>query len=491
MTTWARSASYQARTALRSGLLMHRESKTQENSVRSSGMPWALALLCAPLVLLLIEVVRGAVMETRHAQMQTIHAAIEQLRLAASLRSKELEVLLRQRAAGQEALQDAVKTPGLSDYWSRIKLNEQHLYAALVDPHSVIVLHTDPAKVGHRLEGAWYDRRLPEYGNDLALVRRSVLSGGRAGFDVSIPIETARGRAEYHEALDAELVNGEAAQRQRSTLGGWLIVLGLTAAVEAAACWSIFRLAREQQQLDNRLRTKAQEQARELSQIGSGLAHEVRNPLHALRINLHTLKRAMGGRSTLPPDQLVATIDESDAAIDRLDVLMRDFLQFSDRHSGRKEPMDLVQEIQATVRLLSEDFRRAEINVQQQLTDQPCSIVIDPHRLRQALLNLLTFAQHRAGKAGCIDLVILHQSEGVELTVRNSGPLLGEKQRQHLFEPFQAPAETGTGLGLALVQVFVEEAGGRVSCDGDGMSKGLCRVWFPLAESSQKGVALV
>ena len=75
---------------------------------------------------------------------------------------------------------------------------------------------------------------------------------------------------------------------------------------------------------------------------------------------------------------------------------------------------------------------------------------------------------------------------GVELAVGDSGPLLAEEQRNRIFEPFQAPAETGSGLGLALVQVYVEDAGGRATWD-DGAAAGRCRLWFPLAPSAPKG----
>jgi signal transduction histidine kinase len=224
-----------------------------------------------------------------------------------------------------------------------------------------------------------------------------------------------------------------------------------------------------------------------MAQLGSGLAHEIRNPLHALRINLHTLRRAFGGRSSLPEDQLVATIEESDAAIDRLDGLMRDLLQFADPSAGEIAEIDVVQEVQATLGLLAEDLRRDQIQVRTHFPHETAPVAIDPVRLRQSLLNLLTFAQHRAGKSGAISVVVKRADGEVEITVGDSGPALPEDQRNRVFEPFQAPAETGSGLGLALVQVYVEEAGGRAKWDDDATANSRCRLWFPLALSRPKG----
>ena len=87
-------------------------------------------------------------------------------------------------------------------------------------------------------------------------------------------------------------------------------------------------LARGQGRMWRVLRGQTRQRSRELSQIGSGLAHEIRNPLHALRINLHTLRRSFSSRNPLPEDQLIDTIEESASAIDRLDELMRDLVQY-------------------------------------------------------------------------------------------------------------------------------------------------------------------
>jgi signal transduction histidine kinase len=202
---------------------------------------------------------------------------------------------------------------------------------------------------------------------------------------------------------------------------------------------------------------------------------------------LHTLRRALGGRSSLPPEQLTATIDESDAAIDRLDALMRDFLQYSDPSSAKTIQVDLGQEVQATLRLLGEDFRREGIEVREQIAAEALPISTDAGRLKQTLLNLFTFAQHRAGKTGTIEVEVARSNGAALLSVGDSGPPLSESQRRRLFEPFQAPVETGSGLGLALVQTFVEEAGGGVIYDESDPHQGRCRMWFPLDRSTAIG----
>jgi signal transduction histidine kinase len=114
-------------------------------------------------------------------------------------------------------------------------------------------------------------------------------------------------------------------------------------------------------------------------------------------------------------------------------------------------------------------------------------VAIDPARLRQVLHNLLTFAQHRAGKSGTIHLEVAEGEGGVEIAVDDSGPALSDEVRRRLFEPFQAPGETGSGLGLALVQTYIEEAGGRVVWQRYAPHGERCRLWLPLAPSVHNG----
>ncbi len=219
----------------------------------------------------------------------------------------------------------------------------------------------------------------------------------------------------------------------------------------------------------------------QMAKLGAGLAHEIRNPLHALRINLHVLRRAFGGHSKLSEDQLVATINDSNSAIDRLDQLMRDLLQLSDSSAGNTAQVNLVHEIQSALTLLAEDLKRDQIAVRCDLPSDMLSITMDPVRLRQSLLNLITFAQQRAGEEGTIEICVARREHGVEIHICDSGPALTANQREHLFEPFQAPVESGTGLGLALVQMNVESAGGRANWGGTAAGGSCCRVWFPLS----------
>jgi len=436
------------------------------------------------LFLIVVEFLRGAVYETELASKQQLREALQGTQGTALQHSEGIQTLIESHQASAIGWPKIRTQPWLADYWSRIQLIEgRDAYAAVVDDSGTIVMHSDSGKIGKRISRGWYQRKIPGSGPDVVWAEQSALSGARGVYDVSVPL-TAAGKSlgEYHQGLDSEWVDSAVREQRTAVVRRWCWVLLLIGGVDTAAIGALVYLARGERQSSTALAATGQRRAKELAQLGAGLAHEVRNPLHALRINLHTLKRAIGGR-LLPEDQLIATIDESNDAIDRVDGLMRDFLQFADPSEGAREKVDVLQTLRTTLTLLSENLRRDQIQVRSKLPTGSAVVSMNPARLKQLLLNVLTFAQNRVEKGGHIEIGAVVEPRAVELMVGDSGPVIGGEQELHLFEPFQAPADTGSGLGLALVHAFAEEVGGKASWESDGDAGSRCCIRLPLATS--------
>jgi signal transduction histidine kinase len=454
------------------------EGKSSPNSYTA----WALALVAVPMVLLVVEFLRGAMYETELTSQQTLRSEIQSLQSAGLRHAEGVQTLIDAHGAAALAWPEIRTQPWFKNYWSKIQLQpDRYTYAAIVDDSGKIVMHTNADRIGERLGRGWYQKKVSESGPDVVWAEHNAVSGDRAVYDVSSPLmPEGISLGDYHQGLDSQWIDAQIQSQRSAVARHWFWVLLLIGGVDSAAIASLVYLARGQRQSSNALTASGEKRTKELAQIGSGLAHEIRNPLHALRINLHTLKRAIGGRQ-LPAEQLIATVDESNGAIDRLDTLIRDFLQFADPSAGERENVDVIQTLRTTIILLSDNLHRDHIQVRSNLPPGSAIVSINPLRLKQLLLNVLTFAQNRVEKGGRINIDVKVEPKAVEISVGDTGPAIIDEQKTRLFEPFQAPAETGSGLGLALVHVFAEEVGGHASWDANGTDDCRCRVRLPLA----------
>ena len=429
-------------------------------------MPWAFGLLGVPLVMLLVECLRGAYCDMEMIRTVALRSEMGQMRSQAVHRASRLETLVEEHHSADRPWSVLVTEQWLKSFWSALRLDQQHqLYAAMVDPAGTIVMHSDPTRVGQQLSQGWYERRESAAGADVVYLSDGPLNGKSAAYDVAVPLRVAgEWGGDFHEGLDAEWFNSHVQNQQRDVFVKWSWLLSVVLIAEIGAVWAITYLVRVLRGLRLAVQRGAQHRRRELAQIGSGLAHEIRNPLHSLRINLHLLRRSFGGHSPLGEDQRAATLQDCESAIERLVALMQDLVHFSHPHEGEPTQIDLGREVQATLNLLTEDLRRARIEIHAQLTGEPIAVAIDPARLRHLVLTLITFARERAGKEGTIEVELHCDTTQAVLAVADSGPPLTTEERARIFEPFQTPAAVGSGLGLALVQVYAEEAGGQVTC---------------------------
>lgn len=454
-----------------------------KQSLRSWIVPLYVAL-CAPLVLLLGLCIWMAYGEIQAVRLASLHSEVGRLRAQAQRRAGHLEAALDRDGAilDWRLLAD---DPWIQRYWKGIKRNEEsHLYAAIVDNSGTIRLHSDPSLVGKELGRSWYDRIVLEAGADVVQHHDSILADGRPALDVSVPLHVGgRKIGNYHEGLDRAALDAQVAAGQGATWQKWLWIIAAAVALDVGAAFALLALLRRYRDLIKECMAAAQERTAQLGIIAAGLAHEIRNPLQTMRINLHSLRRAFTGRAQLSPEDQMASVEESNAAVDTLEELMRDMLRFASPEPGTQTDLNLVAEVQATLNLLGEEIRGRQIEVSAKYHKPAVQVSMSSGRLRQLLLNLLTFAEQNAGPKGKIDVSIAAHDGSAELVVADNGPTLSPTERARVFEPFCAARKTRSGLGLALVKAFASEAGGVVDCQPHQPSGNRFRVLLPVSRS--------
>ena len=211
-------------------------------------------------------------------------------------------------------------------------------------------------------------------------------------------------------------------------------------------------------------RLKERDRLAALGEMSAGLAHEIRNPLGAIKASAQFLAEPDGGGAQMPPsgrEFLDIIVDE----VDRLNRVVSSFLDYARPSTATlgTEPIDVNATIERTMQLLAPQIGTGVDAALALGTNLP-KVRIDPERLRQVIINLALNATQAMEGQGKLVVRTLARASGrspvVEIHVIDNGPGIPEKIRANLFVPFVTTKERGTGLGLAISQRIVSAASG-------------------------------
>lgn len=230
------------------------------------------------------------------------------------------------------------------------------------------------------------------------------------------------------------------------------------------------RLERSHQRLTEeveRLRSQLHEKNRELAQkerlaslgeMAAGVAHEVRNPLGAIRLYASVLDRDLESQ---PESQRL--VDKIACAVNTLESLVCDILAFAGHGQGESHPVALSNVFEEVLALAApqRDALGVAVHVDDQLREM--TVHSEERGLTRALLNLLFNALDAAGADGRVWISSASVEKGyVGIAVADDGPGVAPDVAGRVFDPFFTTKHTGTGLGLSIVHRIAEAYGGRV-----------------------------
>jgi signal transduction histidine kinase len=217
---------------------------------------------------------------------------------------------------------------------------------------------------------------------------------------------------------------------------------------------------------ENRARAARNEKLASLGTLAAGVAHEIRNPLTAINVRLHSLNKNLRANSSEQEDALVIGHE-----IQRLERIVREFLQFA----RPVDPKCLVVSADSLFARMQSLFgpQLAKTSIRLNLESVPDTWVrVDPHQIEQVLINLIKNAVESMEGHGMITLRVRTGSarlQGrvrpvVRLEVGDTGKGIPPEVRKRMFDPFFTTKEEGTGLGLAIAARIVEKHGGALEC---------------------------
>jgi two-component system sensor histidine kinase PilS (NtrC family) len=207
-------------------------------------------------------------------------------------------------------------------------------------------------------------------------------------------------------------------------------------------------------------RVKQSERQSAFVRIAAGLAHEIRNPLAALRGAAELLSRA--DEKVVPDKRLLSIIIRES---DRLNGLLGDFLVTVNSGQRTKDRVMLTDLIQDTVDLFAKEAHLSEKASIETRLKKGVVVEGDPSRLKQALWNLLKNAVEAGSHNQVIRVTLESDGAQAALKVLDQGSGITPEIRARMFEPFATTKDRGTGLGLPLVLSVAEAHNGTVEVD--------------------------
>ncbi len=212
-----------------------------------------------------------------------------------------------------------------------------------------------------------------------------------------------------------------------------------------------------------------------LGRVTAGVAHEVKNPLNSMRVWLEVLK------GNLPPEaETQQAAKMLDSEIDRLDRVVKTFLEFSRPVELEYEEVDLPTLLDHVLASAKPSIDRAHVELQTEIPASFPSMELDRGLIEQAVLNLILNACQSMTGGGRLLISLRRVADTAEIRVGDTGPGITPENRAKIFQLFFTTRKGGTGLGLANTFRFVQLHNGSIEFDTEVGRGTTFRVELPL-----------
>lgn len=230
---------------------------------------------------------------------------------------------------------------------------------------------------------------------------------------------------------------------------------------------------------------QVQEKMAALGHVAAGIAHEIRNPLSGININLSSLEQLCDvppERSPEERERIEEAFRHMKDASAKIATVVQRVLDFSKPVPPRLEPADVNQAIEEAVALASVTLRSHKVKLKKSLSVDLPKCPADLRLIGQVLLNLITNAdQAMDGARDAKRLTINTRKEGrwILIEVSDSGPGVPQHLREKIFDPYFTTRRDGTGIGLSFCHQVITGHGGAISVGRSPHGGALFRIRLP------------
>lgn len=223
---------------------------------------------------------------------------------------------------------------------------------------------------------------------------------------------------------------------------------------------------------------------REIAQLAGGLAHEIRNPLSTMRMNLDLLAEEFDPAESRRDRRVLEKIDRVRRESHRLETVLEEFLRFARVQEVETRPADLNALVDEVRDFCEGQGAARGILARVQYDTSLPPVPIDADLLKQALLNLILNAQHAMPDGGELILTTRREGQDAVIDVTDTGVGIEAEMQPRIFEAFFSTRPDGSGLGLPTTRKIVEAHGGSISVESTPGKGSRFTIRLPLAQTS-------
>jgi signal transduction histidine kinase len=220
-----------------------------------------------------------------------------------------------------------------------------------------------------------------------------------------------------------------------------------------------------EERLVRRERSAHTEKLAAIQTLSAGLAHEVRNPLNAAKLQLELLERRLRRGDREP--RLLDAAELVHHEIGRLGNLLDSFLSFARPADLALSRTDVGGLVRTVVELERAGAAQREVELVVDVPSEPVEASVDGGKIHQVVQNLVRNAIEASPRGGQVDVVVQTGDHDIAIRVKDHGPGIPPAVLQRIYEPFFTTKEGGTGMGMAIVHSLVSLHGGEIHVRSD------------------------
>ena len=209
------------------------------------------------------------------------------------------------------------------------------------------------------------------------------------------------------------------------------------------------------------------DQTNEIARLAGGLAHEIKNPLSTIRLNMDLLAEDLGEDDSPRIGRSRKRIGVVQRECQRLQELLDNFLNFAKVRAAKLEPTDLNAEINEILDFFAPQAKESGIEIVRYLDSDLPSVLLDREAFHGALLNLILNADQAMSEGGQLVVRTVATGSSVAIYLIDTGCGMDDRTASQMFDAFFSTKPGGSGLGLPTTSKIIEAHGGQISVESE------------------------